>query len=226
MLINNIFGAWVLSIVFISVLFNHTLRYTPDWTHNSVGLRDRWDDINLTAMFAGIGASAVTAWGFSGGGFEYMTYAAITAGMTTFALVQTFESDYATREADRHLLRYVMFPVIVLGFGFHWISGDPNLAENMVFLLLAGCATFFLPGFGKSDARAVIILLASMMALFNFVGVQYAMIGFLGLVLVYLLITAIHQRSAKAFWGRTSLPAVPLILAPPVVLMLSAPVFF
>lgn len=230
--ISESFVAWVFSAVFVGgVLFNHSLRYTPPWLYRDVVVYRRWSDVNLAALFASFGTSAFAAYAYSGSSLAHVSLSTVIVGILTYCAVQTFESDFAFREADRFLLRYAIAAVLLLSFGYYALHENMLMVGAILILVMAGFFIALLPGIGLSDARAFLLMLVSSIAVSGAYGIEAASQGMtmaLQLFIVFIILYAVIYMWRRNAWNilkeKISIPAVPLILMPTILTLCFLPV--
>lgn len=208
------------------LLYTRTILYEPVWVQRDMVLKERWSDLNLSALCAALGTSALTAYLYGDANIAYVSYTTVVVGMITFCAVQMFETDFAVRRADRFALNDTLLTVLLLGLGLFYFLGYEKADLTGFIVFLIGCLAigFLFNSIGESDIRALIISSLSVIVIAGIEILQLVFIGFLIFALWYLAILVVRKRSLKAITAKTSFPAVPMILFPALFVLVSYPV--
>lgn len=217
-------SAIILIAVFIvpTFLALFSIKRPPEWIAGGV-LAPFWSKISLLSLFVSVVLSLITFFMLSAYMIEFRSVATLSSAILSFVTVQTFFTDFAHRRADRRVLRIANLLSLVTGYWFLNTYDKSNLIFYAVFAI-AATAVLFVKSVGDSDARALQLVVLSGLPVIGIFGMQLGIIGFLILTLTYGAVVAIKSRSFKILLTKkTSIPAVPLIVAPFAVLVLFLP---
>jgi hypothetical protein len=217
-------SAIILIAVFIvpTFLALFSIKRPPEWIAGGV-LAPFWSKINLLSLITSVALSLITFLTLSAYMIEFRAVATLSSAVLSFITVQTFFTDFAHRRADRRVLRIANLLSLIAGYWFLNTYDKSNLIFYAVFAISA-TAVLFVKSIGDSDARALQLVVLSGLPVVGIFGMQLGIVGFLILTLTYGAALAIKSRSFKLLLTKkTSIPAVPLIVAPFAILVLFLP---
>lgn len=218
-------SAIILIAVFIvpTFLALFSIKRPPEWIAGGV-LAPFWSKISLLSLLISVISALITFFTLSAYMIEFRSVATLSSAILSFITVQTFFTDFAHRRADRRVLRVANILSLVVGYWFLNTYDKSNLIFYAVFAISA-TAVLFVQSIGDSDARALQLVVLSALPVIGIFGMQLGIVGFLILTLAYGVAVAIKSRSFKSLLAKkTSIPAVPLIVAPFAILVLLLPV--
>lgn len=217
-------SAIILIAVFIvpTFLALFSIKRPPEWIAGG-DLAPFWSKINFLSLLLSIVWSLVTFFSLSAYMMEFRAVATLSSALLSFVAVQTFFTDFTHRRADRRVLRVANILSLIVGYWFLNTYDKSNLIFYVVFAI-AATAVLFVQSVGDSDARAMQLVVLSALPVVGIFGMQLGIVGFLALTFAYGGSVAIKNRSLKSLiTQKTSIPAVPLIVAPFAILVLFFP---
>lgn len=196
-----------------------SIRYEPIWVAESP-LDTNWKKLNLLGLSLSIALTLATWFLYADFHGAYKLLASLSTGIMSFVAVQTFSTDFTLRLADRRLLRIAN--IVSLAAGLWFLINFTNQTIVLlyaIFIIFASILLFF-PKLGASDARAVQLVVLSA---FPVLGTQNFQLGFIVVaifVIGYGVVRAIQSGDFKKYFSKISIPLVPLIITPFIVLIL------
>lgn len=216
----SLFLLVLLPVVFMTLF---SLFKRPSWIQDSV-LSPQWKKINIGSLLGAIVLSAASYfWIHSSFIIEFKIVNSLAISLLVFIFGQTFFTDGWLRLADRRILRIANLTSLIVGLFFMLVFGNSTLI--IIYLIFALLATIivFLPMIGASDGRAIQLIVLSTFPILGFERLQWGILLFLPILALYWIFNAVKNKSIKGLLSKISVPMVPLMLAPfIIVLMLPA----
>lgn len=207
------FIALIIAILVPTAICVFSIRHPPSWL-NKGSLAPFWSKINFISLSAAALTAILSFILFSSHLSEYRCVAVVSSAILTFVLGQTLFTDFSQRLADRRVFWIASAISGLIGFWFLNQYDKQSVALYLIFALVA-TALIFVPSIGDSDGRAAQLVILSAFPVIGINGIQLGIIGFFISVLLYSLFTAIKNKNFKlAFLSQLSIPAVPLVIAP------------
>lgn len=203
-----------------------SLTHPPQWLFTRNVDMDTWKRL---CIGAGIGSFLISA---SIGSFWWSTgTVGSLAGMVSvaglvFVFIQSAYTDFRFRLVDRWMLRLMMAFSAMSGVTYLVsFAGEVEilmyLVVNVVMLTL-----FFVKGIGSSDVRALVMVSASVVTLLGYEKFMVCLIAMFALVLGLVVVESVRKGELKRiFTAKHSLPMVPFITFPPIVVIALTPVW-
>lgn len=215
--------ALILALVVPTALAMFSLRYPPSWKDNGP-LAPFWSKINLISLAASVVLAVLTFILYSSHITDYRFIATLSTALLTFVVGQTLFTDFTQRLADRRILN--MANLVSLAAGLWFLNKyEPQTIPIYLVYAIVGVAVMFVPSIGDSDGRAITLVVLSAFPIVGAGGMQWGIIGFLAALLIYTFATAIRAKSFKVgFISRMSIPLVPLVIAPFLIIVILAAV--
>lgn len=205
----------------IMLLFTQFVR-VPGW-YKTV----KWVKINNIAYIASTLLALASVFMTYQANVHYITAIMLTSSIAilSYILFQSW-TDIKVRKADRGTLRlafWLMLPVSLLYYIYHLdYIGTYELGGFLV-ALLVGSLLLYMPGFGASDGRAIQLAIVAGFPAIGVVGVGTAMLLYTAVGLIFIIfIVAKYGLRSLSFINKLSIPAVPFLLFPFVMLTLYA----
>lgn len=196
----------------------------PKWIPEGK-LLPHWTTINIGSMIAGVLSSSLIYYIlYSDSIIAYKGIASLSAGLISFILGQTIFTDGFQRLADRRILRFANVLSLVVGLWFLFSYESYFIILIYVLFSLLASIVIFLPGIGMSDGRAIQLIMLSVFPVVGIEGFQKGIILFVPLILLYGVIVAVKNKSIKGLFTKISVPMVPLMLIPFLVMIFISPI--
>lgn len=209
-------AAGVISLAVIAALVLHSWFFPPTWLDRNESLNKNWKKLDLWSglMSCVMSLSAFLLYHQSYGG-EYSLLAALNAGVLTFVTVQSFATDTTMRLVNRWMLRLASLLVVVPGTWFLCMYQGREMILIYALMAVFFGMLVFLPFVGESDARAMLLVSISTIPVIGLHLFSWG-IALVGVaVVIYGLVRTIKERAGvKAFFTKISIPMVPLIVSP------------
>lgn len=207
------------------VLFAYTLKFTPSWVKEDDSLSPVWTRLNIIGLIAAFLSSLITFFVYGEYQIEYQIVAALSASLLAFVLCQTSVTDFAKRLADRQLFRLANAITALAGVWFLWKYVNTVNLIIYVFLFLVMSIFLFIPKIGASDGRALQLVTLATFPVLGLEGFQYGFLLMGVILFVYAIIHAVHNKSFKDLLTKVSIPMVPIIVSPFLLMVLVMPLF-
>lgn len=212
--------AMALSILSLAVLSFYHIKFKPEWFSDDDApekertiVRSNWKKYNVIGVISGVIFSAIALIGVNLTGFSQFSlyYPAVTA-VVTFLAVVSWLTDTNFRLVDRKILRLGFLIIAAFVIAFIIFDGFRSQLYMVIIVLVFAALMFFVPAMGLSDARAITIMF---LAITPFLGGEGLILS-IALATIITVIYAVKKEGWKALniKRKTSIPMVPLILAP------------
>lgn len=215
--------AFTLALVVPIAMAVFSLRYPPSWKDKGP-LAPFWSKINLLSLAGSAVIALITFFLYRDFVIEYRFIATFSAAIMTFVFGQTLFTDFAQRLADRRLFLIANLSSAIAGFLFIREFDPLNMPVYIIYAIIA-MIFITVPFMGDSDGRAITLIVLStfpVLGTTGAVGMFLGIVGVLATVLLYATGYAIKHRSFKvAFISKLSVPAVPLMLLPYLILIIA-----
>lgn len=156
---------------------------------------------------------------------EFKFLYSLALSLMGYIFVQTVFTDGWQRLADRRILRVAVVSSLLAGSIFLFVFGNSTMWMVYALMFLLATALIFLHSLiGQSDARAIQLIVAATYPALGLERMQWGILLFVPLILIYGVIMAVKNKSFKGFFTKISVPMVPLMLAPFIVVLM-LPVF-
>lgn len=210
----------VLTILSLAVLSFYHIKFKPEWFSDDDApekerniVRSNWKKYNIIGVILGLVFSIIALIGVNITGFEHFSlyYPAITS-VVTFLAVVSWLTDTNFRLVDRKILRLSFIIIASFVIAFLIFDGARSQLYMVLIVLVFASLMFFVPAMGLSDARAVTIMF---LAITPFLGGQGLILS-ITIATIVTIFYAIKKEGFKALHikRKTSIPMVPLVLAP------------
>jgi len=217
----GIFGLIIIPSICIMIL---SLAKPPSWLKDSV-LFPHWFKINMGSLVFSIILAAVSYFLIHENFIaEFKIVHTLAISLLTFIFGQTIFTDGWLRLADRRILRIANVLSLICGIGFLLIFGNQTMIMIYILMFLLATVIVFLPMIGTSDGRAIQLIVLATYPTLGLDRMQWGIIVFVPVILIYGLVVAIKNKNIKGIFTKISVPMVPLMLAP-FILVLMLPVF-
>lgn len=213
-------GILLLTLMPVIGLAIFSIKKPPSWLPEGK-LLPHWKKINLYSLLASVVLASLSYfWIHVDFIAEFKIINSLSISLLTFVFGQTIFTDGWQRLADRRVLRIANVISLVVGVGFLLIFDTQVML--MIYFLLALLATIivFIPMIGNSDGRAIQLIVLSTFPILGLERIQWGLLLFVPIVLIYGLIVSIKNKSFKGFFTKISVPMVPIMIAPFLAVML------
>lgn len=206
--------------------------WNPGW-HAQVAEKTNgkftWRSLNRLAGVVSAALALISAGLLEYGNVQDISSATLITAIATisYVLVQSLVTDTKLRLADRGTLR--LATVFAFGMTLTYYLYNHQIIpqfEMYAWLIAMACAMLliYMPGFGSSDARAISLAVAGSVPIVGILGIAFSMIFYaLSAVIFIVWVVMKYKVSSIMYVNHISIPAVPFLLFPFLVVTLYAP---
>jgi len=199
-----------------------SLKRKPVWVPEGP-LAPFWSKLNYFSFGLSALVSALVVIFYKDYAFTFKGLVALTVAPYAYIFLQTLFTDFKQRLADRRILNISIVFSAILGIIFLNHYNYPDLVNFVLFFIFTAIL-FFIPSIGESDTRALALTLSVAYPIIGLTGIKLALILFFPLLISYFIYLAIKNKNFKAaFAARVSIPMVPFIILPALLLVVSYP---
>lgn len=216
-----------LSLIIVGVLWVFNNKIKPDWVGE---LTTSWKKINLIALISSVLFGLITYFIFDNIESLLRFSAVVSSSLLTYCFVQSAFTDTTVRKVDRRTLWFSSIVLLFVNGGLLLVKEN----EKMLFLYVVCCIVssilIFIPGLvGASDGRAFLLATAASLPIIGFHLFTRGWIAFLVAIVLYSVIASSRDYLLKKEYSfkdfmkilfvKVSIPAVPFILGPFIVII-------
>lgn len=180
-----------------------------------------WKRINIVSLLVSLVVSLSFALAYDMSEHYLSSQMLILAAISAliYCLIQSV-TDFFSRRVYRWTLRSANIIVFVFAAIDLLMHGETKVFAMYVIAVLVVSLLSFVPSIGMSDVRALQLVAISVIPIVGFfVFVYYYLIGFTVAILLYAVILSIMKKDFKILIKRISIPLVPIIISPALIIL-------
>lgn len=180
-----------------------------------------WKRINIVSLLVSLVVSLSFALAYDMSEHYLSSQMLILSAISAliYCLIQSV-TDFFSRRVYRWTLRSANIIVFVFAAIDLLMHGETKVFAMYVIAVLVVSLLSFVPSIGMSDVRALQLVAISVIPIVGFfVFVYYYLIGFTVAILLYAVILSIMKKDFKILIKRISIPLVPIIISPALIIL-------